>query len=959
MKSKALRVLTISLLAMVLMVSRAKGAVTYYVATNGNDSNSGTGPSAGSAFATIQHAINVVACGDTINIVAGSYDENVGIGIYPSLGIHSAFCASWGLPVTLQAYGSDYVTMHSSIAQTVIGLQSGDYPAATVPFYWIIKNIHCDGSVYMYRNSCLDAIGASYVRLDTVEISNFQETGGFIDNNNDSYDVAGWEFLNCNVHDTGQGGNDPATGAQPHGLYLTHVTGTLIDGGSAHDNFGYGYQLNAYNSTVRNTRIYNNNLDPTKGNGGMNIGNGTGNFVYNNLLWNNRAIALQVNSSCGSCSVYNNTVYGNELGIVVVPAGTSNTIVKNNISYNNSNAYDCGFGGANQYNIADCGLNSIISNNITTDPTFSSTTVGASDYLKLQSTSNAINAGANLTGLGISALDTDLAGTPRPDLTAPVLPWDSGAFQANGSTPTATLISVTPSSKEQGTAVTVTMVGSLTAFDGTSTAVISGSGVTASSYSASDNTHLTATFTITGGAATTARDVTVSTTGQPDVTKSGGFTVISALTPAITSVSPSQCVQGQMNVSVAVVGVNTNFVNGTTVLTAMSGITTNSVTVSNSTHVTLSLTCAGGASVGSRNIILVTNSETTTGGTNAFNVIQASSCAPPNLADASGIVAGQCTASTPDDGSGTVTEVTANLPSNVSILTGAYLVAGHVVAVKPGSFGDTTNTPLTSVTDSLGNTYTKCAGNPTNLTAQIEIWVAPSTHSGKPAVTFAHGGSTIFFSFGFLTEFYGLASSSPCDVTGSAAGSSTTPTIVSGSTTAAAEAIYAIVTSGASLVTENSPYTLIQAVTSNALEYKISGASGNTQTATFTTSNTAWIGTVLGLKPNSPNATIVSCVPTFGVTGAMSFSLSCAGSGTHWDGTTVPSFSNMGGISILSTNVTSATTLTFVFDISLGALIGQRDIIMTTGTEVAPLSNGFTINFSGTISRGAGRMKFK
>jgi hypothetical protein len=47
-----------------------------YVSTSGNDANSGT---ATSPFATIGHALGVVASGGTVNVAAGTYDENVHI----------------------------------------------------------------------------------------------------------------------------------------------------------------------------------------------------------------------------------------------------------------------------------------------------------------------------------------------------------------------------------------------------------------------------------------------------------------------------------------------------------------------------------------------------------------------------------------------------------------------------------------------------------------------------------------------------------------------------------------------------------------------------------------------------------------------------------------------------------------------------------------------------------------
>lgn len=58
-------------------------AATYYVRTDGNDSNTGTVDSAGGSWRTVQKAANTVSAGDTVNVGAGNYDVCVvGFAIY-------------------------------------------------------------------------------------------------------------------------------------------------------------------------------------------------------------------------------------------------------------------------------------------------------------------------------------------------------------------------------------------------------------------------------------------------------------------------------------------------------------------------------------------------------------------------------------------------------------------------------------------------------------------------------------------------------------------------------------------------------------------------------------------------------------------------------------------------------------------------------------------------------------
>lgn len=70
---------------------------TYYVDTTGVDS-----PGNGSAFSpfhTLQYAMNVVNCGDEIDLIGGTYNGSFGV----EYGIQST-CTSWDSPITVTAY---------------------------------------------------------------------------------------------------------------------------------------------------------------------------------------------------------------------------------------------------------------------------------------------------------------------------------------------------------------------------------------------------------------------------------------------------------------------------------------------------------------------------------------------------------------------------------------------------------------------------------------------------------------------------------------------------------------------------------------------------------------------------------------------------------------------------------------------------------------------------------------
>jgi hypothetical protein len=169
---------------------------------------------------------------------------------------------------------------------------------------------------------------------------------------------------------------------------------------------------------------------------------------------------------------------------------------------------------------------------------------------------------------------------------------------------------LTPSSGNQGaTSLSVAVVGSDTNFVNATTVCDFGSNITINSCTVSSATALTANITISSSAALGARSATF-TTGGEVATKSNGFTVTSIGT--ISSLTPAAGLQGDTSLSIAVVGSNTNFVNGTTVCNFGSNITINSCTVASSTTLTANITIAGGATTGLRNATFTTGVEVAT-----------------------------------------------------------------------------------------------------------------------------------------------------------------------------------------------------------------------------------------------------------------------------------------------------------------------------------------------------------
>ena len=150
-------------LLLTALLSMGASAATYYVATDGDNNNSGT--STGSPWRTIQKAADTVAAGDTVFIKAGNYgDENV---LMKTSGTSSEAM------ITFEGYtatpgdnpDTDYAFGDSLNANIMPMLDGGDRATAGTAFtfngknYIALKNIQITGfniGVYAYSSeNCL------------------------------------------------------------------------------------------------------------------------------------------------------------------------------------------------------------------------------------------------------------------------------------------------------------------------------------------------------------------------------------------------------------------------------------------------------------------------------------------------------------------------------------------------------------------------------------------------------------------------------------------------------------------------------------------------------------------------------------------------------------------------------------------------------------------------------------
>jgi hypothetical protein len=124
---------------------------TYYVRPDGNNSNTGTGQSAGQAWQTLTKALGAtgIASGDTVYIAPGSYNESVTIGMTSPTVTTSVIGDPTGSQFTGVAAGPVYWTVYNT---------SGASPTstsiiATSKNFLSFENIYFDGGTLSFTTS--------------------------------------------------------------------------------------------------------------------------------------------------------------------------------------------------------------------------------------------------------------------------------------------------------------------------------------------------------------------------------------------------------------------------------------------------------------------------------------------------------------------------------------------------------------------------------------------------------------------------------------------------------------------------------------------------------------------------------------------------------------------------------------------------------------------------------------
>jgi len=470
------------------------------------------------------------------------------------------------------------------------------------------------------------------------------------------------------------------------------------------------------------------------------------------------------------------------------------------------------------------------------------------------------------------------------------------AYGATSATPTVTSVNPNNGPAAGGTAITI----SGTNFVSGATATLGGTAAT--------NVVVVNSTTITATTAAHAAGAVTVTVTNPD-TQSGsltnGFTYTSLPAPTVTGVNPNN---GPAAGGTAITISGTNFVSGATA--TLGGTAATNVVVVNSTTITATTAAHAAGAV----TVTVTNPDTQSGSlTNGYTY---SGTAPISFAQVS---------------SGPSTIQSSN--SSVAVPYGKAQTAGDLNIVAVG-WGDSSST-ISSVTDSLGNTYSLAVGPTSISNLQQSIYYAKNIAGGSNTVTVTFNQAAAYPDVRIL-EYSGLDTISPLNVTAAAVGSGTSASSGSANTTAPNELIFGAGTCANEFSGPGSGFTnRIINIYGNIAEDEVvsriggyaatainSGGGWVMQMATFKAAGSLPAPTVTGVNPNNGPAA-----------GGASVTIT----GTNFVSGATATFGGTGATNVVVVNSTTITATTAAH--AAGAVTVT---VTNPDTQSGSLTNGYT-----------------
>jgi parallel beta-helix repeat protein len=304
----------------------AAHAATYHVATNGNDSNSGT---SSSPWRTLQKAANTVRAGDVVLVANGAYT-----------GFQVTADGTASAPIVFRANG-DAVVVNARNASTAdnINLEGANY--VTVEGFVVndaprngIRAVTATGVIIrgnVVSRSGLTGILTGFTPriqiIDNIASDSEVQHGIYVSNSNTANDdpvIRGNECFGNNNNGIQINGDCVAGG---DGV----ISGGIIENNVVHHNNWKGFSMiSLQNSTIRNNLVHENGI--SAGAGAIHLADEPGcgkpssnNVIVNNTIHEPRIAGIRITHGSGN-TIFNNLVVAKSLAYTITDEAGGNFI---------------------------------------------------------------------------------------------------------------------------------------------------------------------------------------------------------------------------------------------------------------------------------------------------------------------------------------------------------------------------------------------------------------------------------------------------------------------------------------------------------------------------------------------------------------------------------------------------------------------------------------------------------
>jgi len=368
------------ILALTVLLGGTAFATTYYVSTSGNDGNTGLSPAA--AWRHVNYAAGQAVAGDTVIILAGTYNERVEV--VNKIGTAQA-------PIVFKNNPGDVVTVDGTGINVPINYNDGLFEIRTSKYITVeglrvINSSYCGiathgtgvpgattnitiRNCYTYNTAAGGIVahghakGGSWTAYDCITdylVENCEVDHAMMNGYEEILTICGgvdgFIIRNNHVHDGGPGLVDggPLGIDAKYGVRNGEIYGNIVH----HIQRSSGIYVDAWDTHTYNIKIYNNlvhNCDDSGIQVGGEQGGDLSNIdIYNNIVYDNGGgctgldaygSGICINSGRGTftnINIYNNTVFHNNIilspnngGIMVWQQSATGSII-NNISTDNN-----------------------------------------------------------------------------------------------------------------------------------------------------------------------------------------------------------------------------------------------------------------------------------------------------------------------------------------------------------------------------------------------------------------------------------------------------------------------------------------------------------------------------------------------------------------------------------------------------------------------------------------------